>query len=64
MKKSNATTEQVLDKSNKNGKITENVDAVRSSIKNFKNADNKTEYLCVLCEEKFAEHSLMIEHFR
>lgn len=34
------------------------------SLEISKNADNKMAFQCVLCEEKFAEHTLMIEHFR
>lgn len=42
----------------------EKVKAAVTTLENSKNADNTKVYHCVLCEEKFTEHHLMIEHFR
>lgn len=62
MKKSEAKSKR--DVANKSEKIVKKVSPVGASRKKSQNADNKNLFLCVLCEETFAEHNLMIEHFR
>lgn len=65
MRKSDAATERVLDMAEMPTKnIDETTPAVVAAIENSTNADNKKIYPCVLCEDSFAEHNLMIEHFR
>ncbi|KAJ6639648.1 Zinc finger protein [Pseudolycoriella hygida] len=36
----------------------------KTLLRSSKNKDNKKVYNCVLCDEKFDDHHLMIEHFR
>lgn len=48
----------------KNDVKNETVNGSQGSCVDMKNTDNKKLYKCVLCEEIFSEHSLMIEHFR
>lgn len=61
MKKSDAKTRREVVRTNKN--INGAADGV-AYFETSKKGDNKNVYQCVLCEQKFTEHSLMIEHFR
>lgn len=60
MKKSDMPIDRVLDTATSIKKE----HSVEASTEDSTIADNAKVYQCVLCEEKFAEHSLMIEHFR
>lgn len=60
MKKSDMSIKRVLDTT----KSIKKEHTVGASTENSTIADNAKVYQCVLCEEKFAEHGQMIEHFR
>ena len=60
IKKSDMPIKRVLDTT----KSVRKEHTVEASTDESAIVDNAKIYQCVLCEEKFAEHSLMIEHFR